>query len=123
MTTLELVQNYPDATNVVREWFVNKMMESIKESDAPEEFKQMMRDQGIDDDRLVAMMDASPRLLLDVLDQNDVIIQINAGKVFSYSINEGEVIAGGWNNRREAERAAIEQAFIMLDAKMKSNEG
>lgn len=124
MTTLELVQNYPDATKVVREWFVNKMMESIKESDAPEEFKQMMRDQGIDDDRLVAMMNASPRLLLDVFDENKIIIGINYDNgSFRYSFNGETVESIDYTSRRDAEREAIEDAFIMLDAKLKGNEG
>lgn len=124
MNTLELIQNYPNATNVVREWFVNKMMESIKESDVPEDFKQMMRDQGIDDGRLVAMMDASPRLLLDVLDQNNIIIGISYDNgVFRYSFNGKTVESIDFTSRRDAEREAIEDAFIMLDAKIKSNEG
>ena len=124
MTTLELVQNYPDATNVVREWFVNKMMESIKEADAPDEFKQMMRDQGIDNDRHVAMIDASPRLLLDVLDQNNIIICINYDNgSFRYSFNGETVESIDFTSRREAEKEAIEHAFIMLDAKLKTNEG
>lgn len=122
MTTIELVENYPAAAGAVREWFVNKMLESIKESSAPEEFKEMMRSQGIDNDRLVAMMDASPRLLLDVLDENKIIISMNfEGDSFRFSINDS-VGSVPYYSRREAEKEAIEEAFVMLDAKLKSNE-
>lgn len=123
MTTIELVENYPSAAAVVREWFVNKMLESVKESNVPEDFKQMMRDQGVSDERLVAMMDASPRLLLDVLDQNNIIIGINYDNgVFRYSFNGDTVESIDYTSRRDAERDAIEDAFIMLDAKLKTNE-
>jgi len=74
-----------------------------------------MRATPIDDDKISKMIDGAPRLLFDFFDENDVIIQINTGKVFSYSINEGEVISGGWDNRKEAEYASISAAFELLN--------
>jgi hypothetical protein len=50
-------------------------------------------------------------VLFDVFDENNVFIQINVNKTFSYSINEGDVISGSWIIRKDAEAAAIEQAF------------
>jgi hypothetical protein len=117
--TLELLQQHPETTKLVQDWYMDKMLESFKDKSVPEDFKDMMRATPIDNDRIAKMIDGAPRLLFDFFDENDVIIQINTGKVFSYSINEGEVIAGGWDNRKEAEHAAISAAFELLENKIK----
>jgi hypothetical protein len=120
MKSIELLKKYPLSTEVVREWFIQKMIESVKgDTTVPEDFKNFMIEQGIPNDTLCIFIDSNPRSLFDVFDENDVIIQINTGKVFSYSINEGEVIAGGWDNRKEAEHAAISAAFELLENKIK----
>ena len=121
-STLELLKNYSETNKLIKDWYLNKMLESFKDESVPEYFKEMMRATPIDDDKISKMIDGSPRLLFDFFDENEVIIQINAsnmGKVFSYSINEGEVIAGGWSERKDAEYAAITQAFEVLENKIK----
>ena len=101
MTTLELLEQNPHTTLLIKAWYMEKMLESFKDDSVPDDFKEMMRAQPIDDDKIAKMIDGAPRLLFDFFDENNVIIQINTGKVFSYSINEGEVISGGWDNRKE----------------------
>ena len=40
MEALKLLEKYPLSTEVVREWFINKMVESVKGDDTvPEDFK------------------------------------------------------------------------------------
>jgi hypothetical protein len=56
--------------------------------------------------------------LFDVFDHNDVLIQINVFKTFSYSINEGDVISGSWETRKECEKHAIASAFDVLEEKL-----
>ena len=113
--TLELLKDYAETTKLIQAWYLNKMLESFKDESVPEDFKEMMRATPIDDDKISKMIDGAPRLLFDFFDENDVIIQINTGKVFSYSINEGEVISGGWDNRKDSEYAAISAAFELLN--------
>ena len=113
--TLELLKEHPETTKLIQAWYLDKMLESFKDESVPEDFKEMMRATPIDNDKISKMIDGAPRLLFDFFDQNDVIIQINTGKVFSYSINEGEVIAGGWDNRKDAEYASISAAFELLN--------
>jgi hypothetical protein len=120
--TLELLQQHPETTKLVQDWYMDKMLESFKDKSVPEDFKEMMRITPIDEDRIAKMIDGAPRLLFDFFDENDVVIQINTGKVFSYSINEGDVISGSWNNRKDAEYAAITAAFELLNNKLKNNE-
>lgn len=120
--TLELLQQHPETTKLIQAWYLDKMLESFKDKSVPEDFKEMMRATPIDDDKIAKMIDGAPRLLFDFFDENNVIIQINTGKVFAYSINEGEVISGGWNNRKEAEYAAIISAFELLEKSYEKNQ-
>jgi hypothetical protein len=120
--TLELLEKYPETTKLIKDWYMKKMIESFNNDDVPEEIKEFMMAQGIQDDKLTTIIDGSPRALFDFFDENKVFIQINvsnAGTVFSYNINEGDIISGGWNNRRETESAAITSAFELLDKNLK----
>ena len=117
MTGIELLEKYDKAAIVIKQFYLNVMLESLKDDSLPENFKQFAREAGIDNDKIAAFIDAQPRGLFDVFDDNKVYIQINAPK-FSYSINEGDVIAGSWKTRKEAEAAAVEQAFEILNNKL-----
>ena len=117
MTGLDLLETYPRAAEEIAEFYRSKMIESLNTQDVPDEFKDMVKGQEFDNQYIATFIDANPRILFDVFDSNEVFIQINVPN-FSYSINEGDVIAGSWQNRIEAERAAIEQAFQILNDKL-----
>ena len=74
MTGLELLEKYPLAKNVVKDWFMRTMLESFKDENVPEEFKQFMLEQGIEDDKVGKLIDVNVRILFDVFDENDIII-------------------------------------------------
>jgi hypothetical protein len=118
MKALELLEKYPKAGKVVNKWFLDKMLKSLNTDTVPEEFKEYIRHQLIDNKNIAVMIDNNPRVLFDVFDENNVFIQINVNKTFSYSINEGDVISGSWRIRKDAEAAAIESAFELLDEKL-----
>ena len=115
MKALELLEKYPKAGKIVNKWFLDKMLKSLNTDTVPEEFKEYISNQPIDNQNIAVMIDNNPRVLFDVFDENNVFIQINVSKTFSYSINEGDVISGSWIIRKDAEAAAIEQAFELLD--------
>ena len=117
MTGLDLLETYPRAAEEIAEFYRSKMIESLNTQDVPDDFKDMVKGQEFDNQYIATFIDANPRILFDVFDSNEVFIQINVPN-FSYSINEGDVIAGSWPNRIEAERAAIEQAFQILNDKL-----
>jgi len=114
----ELLEKYPKAGKVVNDWFMNKMIKSLNTSTMGEEFKEYINTHSINNKHITLAIDANPHVLFDVFDNNDVFIQINISPSFSYSINEGEVMAGSWDTRKEAEYAAIESAFELLDKKL-----
>ena len=74
MKGIELLNKYPESAKIIRAWFLEKMIESLQTADVPDEFKDMMRETGIEDDKLSIMIDSNPRMLLDVFDDNDIII-------------------------------------------------
>lgn len=118
MTTNELLDLYPIATEVVRDWFMDKMAESFKNQELPDNFKNLMREQGITNDKLVKLIDVNPRVLLDVFDDNGVIINvIHVNGVFSWNVNTVKNL-NSYSSRREAESAAVQRAFQILDDKL-----
>jgi hypothetical protein len=125
MNGLDLLEKYTASAVVIRAWFLEKMIESLKTADVPEEFKNMMRETGIDNDKLSVMIDANPRMLQDVFDDNNVIIQIipiKEDKVKYLSrVNQFETpydFTRPYFSRKEAESFAIEAAFEILENKL-----
>lgn len=123
MKGLELLTKYPESAKIIRAWFLEKMIESLKTSDVPDEFKDMMRQTGIEDDKLAIMIDANPRMLLDVFDDNDIYLNIFRGDsgnfIWGWSdIKETYVKDKFSKTRKEAELLAIEKAFEILEERL-----
>lgn len=120
----ELFENYPKTTEIVREWFMNKMLESLNDQSVSEEFKEYMRNQGISNDNLFKVFEENPRALLDVLDENDVYINVTRdfeNKTFRYSF-DGKVESEDFAKRKDAEMNAVERAFFILEEKLNKTE-
>jgi hypothetical protein len=123
MTGLELLEKYPLAKNIVKDWFMRSMLESFKDENVPEEFKQFMLEQGIEDDKVGKLIDVNVRILFDVFDENDIFINIikedSTKFMWGYVDTTGNYIKNGLvKTRKEAEHAAIEKAFEILEAKL-----
>jgi hypothetical protein len=120
MITNELLQNHPFATEVVREWFIEKMQKSFVSSDVPEDFKEMMRKQGLPDEKLIKMFQNSPRVLFDVFDENGIRINIVYDyfkEMFKWGINSF-TSEERYPSRIEAEHASVKVAFATLEDKL-----
>ena len=125
-----LLEKYPHATEVVKDWFMQKMLESFKDESVPAEFKEFMRQQGISNDRLSTIIGENPRVLFDILDDNKLIINIvHSENGFSWDVDTVKSVQF-YSFRKEAELAAIERAFEILDERLniivsetKNNEG
>jgi hypothetical protein len=123
LTGLELLEKYPLAKKIVKDWFMKSMIESFKDEDVPEEFKQFMLEQGIEDDKVGKLIDVNVRILFDVFDENDIFINIikedSTKFMWGYVDTTGNYIKNGLvKTRKEAEHAAIEKAFEILEAKL-----
>ena len=119
MKAIELLNANPKTTEAIRAWFMEKMVESIDNAqDVPDEFKEFMRQQGIDNEKLSIMIDAQPRTLFDVFDANEIFINIFyvVGKFHAQiSDNDAQIEA---TNRKDAEAGIIEHAFRILEEKL-----
>jgi hypothetical protein len=119
MKGIDLLQKHTASAVVIRAWFLEKMIESLQTADVPDDFKNMMRETGIEDDKLAIMIDANPRMLLDVFDDNDIIIENSLYPDGTFTIKIGnQATTQSWKTRKEAEAFAIEAAFEILENKL-----
>jgi hypothetical protein len=121
MKGLELLETYPLSAEEVRASFMQKMIQSVKGDDAvPEDFKNFMIEQGIENDKMAIMIDANPRMLFDVFDENDIVIEtlLYPSKEFTIKIGD-QATTNSWKTRKEAELFAIDAAFEMLENQLK----
>ena len=119
MTGLELLEKYPLAKNIVKDWFMKSMLESFKDENVPEEFKQFMLEQGIENDKVSKLIDAQPRTLFDVFDENSIVIETLLYPSGEFTIKIGnQATTNSWKTRKEAELFAIEAAFEILEEKL-----
>ena len=121
MKATELLEKYPLSTEVVRDWFMQKMIESVRgDEEVPEDFKNFMLEQGIDNNKMAIMIDSNPRMLFDVFDENDLFIEIFMYPDVTFTCKIGnEATTNSWKTRKDAESFAIEAAFEMLENKLK----
>lgn len=123
---LELLQKYPEAGRVVKAYFLEILINSLNTENLPDDFKDHVRAQGVDDDVIAKILDNTPRNLFDVFDENGLMIEISvSGSQFSYKIfpRDAKFLNVDWYaNRKEAEHAAVADAFATLDETLKQNE-
>ena len=118
----DILEKYPHATEVVREWFIAKMEESIKDQTLPDNFKSFMREQGLPNDKLIKLIDVNPRVLFDVFDDNGVIVNTaHRSGLWSWSVNETKS-ANYYPSRKVAEKEGVECAFQILNEKLNITE-
>ena len=123
MKGLELLEKNPLSAEIVRAWFMERMIESFKDENVPDEFKDFMREQGIDNDKLGTMIDVNPRMLFDVFDANDIIIETSLYPNGEFTIKIGnQATTNSWKTRKEAELFAIDAAFDILENKLSPKE-
>lgn len=119
MKALELLEKYPKAGKIVNKWFLDKMLKSLNTDTVPEEFKEYISNQPIDNQNIAVMIDNNPRVLFDVFDENEIYINVTrlGGKFMSgYSNDIDQHIKDNlFITRKEAEFDAIESAFELLD--------
>lgn len=125
MKGIKLLEKYPKAGEVIKAWYLEKMLESFKElnnkEDVPQDFIESFKViNSIKDEEVSPMVDASPSALFPLFDANEIYINIFRIKnVFMWSLADNEFLDPRvFNTRKEADFAAIEQAFELLDRKL-----
>lgn len=126
MDAQELLEKYDKAAAVVKQFYLAHMLESLNDDNLPENFKDFVREQGMSNEDVAIMINASPRTLFDVFDKHDINIVIHAyieepPTEFGYSIpQEGDKSAtmDVYQTRKEAEIASVVRAFELLNEKL-----
>lgn len=124
MNIKEIMNNNPLAKEIIKSWFLEKMIDSLKTETVTDDFKKMIRERGVEDEHIFTLIDVNPRSLFDVLDINDikVLIDYNDKLAWGYSINKGK-FTYLYNNRKDAELNGIIRAINILNIKSeKENE-
>lgn len=117
---IELLQNYPEAAKVVKSYYLELMLSTLNDDSLPEDFKEHVREMGIDDEKISRMLSGSSRSMFDVFDDNGIFINVtfdHEDRVFRYSV-DGEVDSQNYLFRKAAEQAAVAEAFKLLNEKL-----
>lgn len=120
MNSRKLLEKNPLSANVIKEWFLNKLLESIKRDDTvPQDFKDYVLAEGINDEKVAIFIDSSPRGLFDLFDEYNIVIEtlLYPNREFTIKIGN-EATTNSWKTRKEAEIFAIEAAFELLEQKL-----
>ena len=115
MRTKELLEKYPLSFDEIKNWFYAYMLHSLEKDEVDDNFKKVMLAKTIDIDMISNLIDTQPRVLLDVFDDNNILIEIAYSNGFYYRINGIKSNAILFKTRREAEFAANEVAYFMLE--------
>jgi len=119
----ELLEKYPKAAKVVREYYLEQLLESLKEKNLPDEFKEHVKQQGVTDETVQGLVSGNPVLLFSVFDENEIYIDIDVHIIvpnklyFTYTIPPLSKNIE-YKTRKEAEEAAIREAFELLEQKL-----
>lgn len=122
MEMINLLEEHPKTAAVIKQWLLDKLLESIEDSKVPDDFKEFARQQSMDDDKVAGILQNTPRSLFDVFDNQQLYIQISvdlqtAPPVFRYCF--GDIVESiDYSSRKEAETAAIVEAFKLLEARL-----
>jgi hypothetical protein len=120
---IELLEKYDKSAIVLKQWFLNQMLEKIDDASIPEDFKEFARQQNISNETVGKILDAQPRAAFDVLDNHKMFVEINISSLgdvfFSYCINNinntTHFNTTHFKTRKEAEKEAVSVALKMLN--------
>jgi hypothetical protein len=124
MKGLELLEKNPNVAKLICNYYLEMMIESLKNENLPEDFKQSIREEGIDNQKIAAILEGNPRNLFDFFDDRSIYIDIKADfdGTFQYALLDGNVSNLGslekFKTRKEADAAAIESAILTLENKL-----
>ena len=119
MKSINLLSKYPLSTRVIKDWYIEEMIKSLKNNDVPEDFKQSILKESVSNERLAEVINIQPRNLFGVFDDNDIVIETSLYPNGEFTIKIGnEATTNSWKTRKEAELFAVEAAFEILENKL-----
>lgn len=120
MKGIELLEQNPESAKLICSYYLEIMIESLKDEGLPEDFKESIREEGIDNRNVGAIIDGNPRNLFDFFDSRKIYIDIRlfTNGSFSYSVIYDTDISESseiYKTRKEADKNAVEEAIRLLE--------
>jgi hypothetical protein len=120
MKAIELLEQNPESAKLICSYYLEIMIESLKDEGLPEDFKESIREQGIDNEKIGTILDGNPRNLFDFFDSHNMYITVTcfSDGSFSYSIIADIGTSGTsevYKTRKEADKNAVETAIKQLE--------
>jgi hypothetical protein len=122
MKGIELLEQNPETAKLICSYYLEVMLESLNDESLPEDFKDHVRAQAMDNRNIAAILDGNPRNLFDFFDEHGIFINIsttNNGK--SYQCDVSRDLKGqsqGANTRKEADLKGVILAIEMLEEEL-----
>lgn len=119
---IELLKENPKAAQVMHDFYVNLMIESSR--DLPSHFREFVQEQGLEMSNIASMIEAAPRNLFDVFDEQGIIVSVTydrGSNKFCYFVNEYQN-KEQFDTRKEADKDAVKTAIAALEDKLNSLE-
>ena len=120
MKAIELLEQNPESAKLICSYYLEVMLESLNDDSLPEDFKDHVRSQGMDNNNIAAILDGNPRNLFDFFDSHNMYITVTcfSDGSFSYSIIADIGTSGTsevYKTRKEADKNAVETAIKQLE--------
>jgi hypothetical protein len=114
------LEQYPLAGKMLHDYYLGLMLESINVSQLPDDYKEQIKAEGIEMDKIEDIANTNPRHLFDFFDGQAIYVNVEASTegTFMFSIVGNVAMLGStktYNTRKEAESEAIEQAMKQLE--------
>jgi hypothetical protein len=118
-----IIEKYPKVAELLHDYYVKLMMESLDVSQVPEDFKDSLIKESVSMDRIEVLILSNPRHLFDFFDGQGIYVNVEASieGTFMFSIVGNVAMLGStktYNTRKEAESDAIEQAMKQLESSL-----
>ena len=92
MNMQELLNNHPKTAAVIKQWLLDKLINSINEKYVPEDFREYAKQQTVSDENVVGILSGSPRTMFDIFDQHKLFISVIAhNQGFIWYINDADL--------------------------------
>lgn len=128
MKGLELLDQNPKIAKLIANYYLDVMIESLNNESLPEDFKEFIREQGMDNEKIAAIIDGNPRNLFEFFDEQEIYINVTRykasdGNVYSILDNNSTVKSSKvFNTRKEADLEGVTLAIKLLEEKLNSLE-
>lgn len=120
MTGIELLNTYTKAGETVKKFYLDKLVDSLDDKNVPDNYKDFIKASDFEDAQFAQLIDAAPRALFDLFDEHEIFIVIDYDhpyKQFIFHSNNGSG-ESRFATRKEADTAAVEESFKLLNNKL-----